>query len=29
MSLVELASEAGVWMAPQPYHENKTGDPSR
>ena len=28
MSLVELASEAGVWMALQPYHENKTGDPT-
>ena len=28
MGLVELASTAGVWMALQPYHENKTGDPA-
>ncbi len=26
MSLVELASQTGVWLALQPYHENKTGD---
>jgi MoaA/NifB/PqqE/SkfB family radical SAM enzyme len=28
IDLAELASGLGVWMALQPYHENKTGDPS-
>ncbi len=28
VELVKLAAEAGVWVAMQPYHENKTGDPN-
>lgn len=28
LALIALAEEAGVWMALQPYHENKTGDPT-